>query len=128
VIAIVIGIPMMVYGFRAMARSRIRIGSRREVRGLAAVLIGFFLFMPLPASVGYGIVSAQEAAAGGVMPYVWWEENKEELAFVELGVYVVCGLLAAILTIAFARPIGVHLDEHVRRFAGEASCLDKERS
>jgi len=127
VITILVGVPMMVYGFLVMVRSRLRVGWK-QVRGPAAVLIGFLLFVPLPASVGYGFVTAQQARAEGLMPYVWLEEHREELALVELGLYVVCGLLAVVLTITCARPIvGEHQDGHFRRFAGEASSSDEER-
>jgi hypothetical protein len=127
VITILVGVPMMVFGFIVMVRSRLRIGSK-QVAGRAAAFIGFLLFAPLPASIGYGFVAAQQARAQGLMPYVWLEEHGEELALVELGLYVVCGLLAIILIAACARPIiGTHQDEHFRRFTGETSSLDGER-
>jgi hypothetical protein len=127
VLSLILGIVMIVAGIRFLARGKIRLGKDREVRGAPLVFASLFLILPLPLSFGYGFVEGWKAAEQHITWEAYMRENQAKMFLVELGTYVVCGLLALIFTFAGARRIERdRTDDHFRRFMGEAAPIEEE--
>jgi uncharacterized membrane protein YozB (DUF420 family) len=127
VLTIILGIVMLVSGIRFLVRGKIRVGRDKEVRGASLVLVALFLMLPLPVSFGYGFVEGWRAAEQGLTPEAFLRENQARMILVELGIYVVCGLLALIFTFAGAQRIERdRTDDHFRRFMDEATAVEEE--
>jgi hypothetical protein len=98
----VLEIACLVFGIVILAKGRVSLTARKEVRGGPAYVIGLLLIAVLPVAVTLGIVvglnAAQNAGGGGGF------RLNPAFALIDLGVVVVLGLIALVVALVTAQP------------------------
>jgi hypothetical protein len=100
----VLQIVLAVLGFFALAKGKFSLSSSRTVQGVPARLVGVLLLLPLPVSIGIGLLYSERIRAQGD-PFDLLEEGMFTLS--QLGIMVATLLLAGLM------PCGFETDEAV---------------
>ncbi len=95
----IVEIACLVFGIIILAKGKVSLSAKKEVRGGPAYIIGLLLLAVFPLAVVIGlVVGLQKAKQGGPMQF------DLSLVLIDVGVVVGCALPALLIALATAKP------------------------
>jgi hypothetical protein len=100
---IVVLIGMLVMGIYTLVTGKIKLSARKIVEGGMARLIGLILMVPLPLTLGIGLILGIAAAAQN--PQNPQAHIPAWAAFIGIGSAAICAITAILIAVATAKPV-----------------------